>query len=69
MSTIYSHLPGSLRHLIASFLIARDKRRREGKFPLKNSAILRMRLVLGGLLLDMMIGLYEFVLPAMEVLF
>ena len=49
---------------------ARDERRREDNFPLNDPASLRMRLVSGGLSLDMMIvrrevavRLYEFALP------
>ena len=55
---------------------ARDKLRREDNFPLKDPAILCMRLVSDGFLLDMMIvkrenrngpGLYKFALPTARV--
>ena len=57
MAMIATHFEGLSESIsIDDGVGARDKWRRECKFPLKNPAILRLRLILGGLLLDTMIG-------------
>ena len=57
MAKIATHFEGLSESIsIDDGVGARDKWRRECKFPLKDPAILRLRLILGGLLLDTMIG-------------